>query len=91
MGENLKIQRILFPTSLPIKVKQFAEKKQNRQDRRFDRHLEEENDEMNNCILESIDHQDIEKNKQLTNTSDIVFDGNQRVDNEKIRQVDIIV
>lgn len=92
MVENFKIQRILFPAPSSIKVKQLGDKQQRGQDRRFDRHLEkEEKDERDNKRLESIDHQDVNANKKIATTDEIVFHSDHTVNNEKIRQVDIIV
>ncbi len=92
MVENIKIQRILFPAKSPKKVKQLGEKQKNGQDRRFERNLEkEENDERDKLRSEFIDSQDVDANKQIENTNEIVFHNDHTVNNEKMHQVDIIV
>ncbi len=92
MVENLKIQRILSPTHSSMKVRQPGEKRQNGQDRRFDRHLEkEENDEKNKRRRELIGNQEVDSDRKLVHTSRIVFQNDHKVNNEKMRQVDIIV
>ncbi len=92
MVENLKIQRILFPAKSPMKVKQLGEKQQNGQDRRFERHLEkEENDERDKIRSELIDPQDVDANNKIADTNEIVFHNDHMLDNEKVRQIDIMV